>query len=67
LVLEARSISNHDQRRSLYVEIQRILLDESPNWWWYAKLNIEALSTKLQGYSQSFTGRRMFLKKTWFA
>ena len=39
---QARSISNHDERRSLYVEIQRTLLDDSPNWWWYAKLNIEA-------------------------
>jgi len=65
LMAQARSITNHDQRRSLYVEIQRALLAESPNWWWYAKFNIEALSSKLQGYRQSFTGRRLFLKKTW--
>jgi len=65
LMTEARAISNHDQRRSLYVQIQRTLLEESPNWWWYAKYNIEALSTKLQGYAQSFTGRRIFLKTAW--
>jgi peptide/nickel transport system substrate-binding protein len=65
LMRQARSIFNHDQRRSLYVQIQRTLLDESPNWWWYAKFNIEAMSTKVQGYAQSFTGRRIFLKKTW--
>lgn len=65
LIVEARSINNHDQRRSLYIEIQRMLLEDSPNWWWYAKFNVEALSSKLQGYSQSFTGRRIFLKKTW--
>jgi len=65
LIQQARSIANHDQRKSLYREIQRALLDESPNWWWYAKFNIEALTSKVQGYSQSFTGRRIFLKKTW--
>lgn len=65
LMVQARSIANHDERRSLYVEIQRTLLADSPNWWWYAKLNIEALSSKFRGYAQSFTGRRMFLKRTW--
>jgi peptide/nickel transport system substrate-binding protein len=67
LMRQARSIFNHDQRRSLYVEIQRVLLEDSPNWWWYAKLNIEALSSKVHGYAQSFTGRRIFLKKAWLA
>jgi peptide/nickel transport system substrate-binding protein len=67
LMQQARSIFNHDQRKSLYREIQRALLDESPWWWWYVKFNIEALSTKVQGYAQSFTGRRIFLKKTWIA
>ncbi|HET7264111.1 MAG TPA: ABC transporter substrate-binding protein [bacterium] len=67
LLAEARAIANHDQRRSLYVEIQRMLLEESPNWWWYAKYSLEALSTKVAGYRQSFTGRRIFLKKAWIA
>ena len=43
------------------------MLDESPNWWWYAKFNIEAIASRVQGYSQSFTGRRIFLKKVWLA
>ena len=67
LMNQARSISNHDERRSLYIEIQRMLLDDSPNWWWYTKFSIEALSSKVQGYVQSFTGRRIFLKKTFIA
>jgi hypothetical protein len=25
------------------------------------------VSSKLQGYSQSFTGRRLFMKKAWLA
>jgi len=25
------------------------------------------MSSKLQGYAQSFTGRRIFLKKTWIS
>jgi len=67
LMVEARTTSNHAERRKLYQQIQHTLLEDSPNWWWYAKLNIEALSSKVQGYAQSFTGRRIFLKKTWLA
>jgi peptide/nickel transport system substrate-binding protein len=67
LLVEARQSSNPAERRRLYQEAQRILLLESPNWWWYAKFNIEAVTSKVQGYAQSFTGRRLFLKKTWLA
>ncbi|HET9001049.1 MAG TPA: ABC transporter substrate-binding protein [bacterium] len=67
LMRQARTIFNHDQRRSLYVEIQRTLLEESPNWWWYVAYNIEATSEKVQGYAQSFTGRRFLLKKAWLS
>jgi peptide/nickel transport system substrate-binding protein len=67
LLVEARQSGNHAERRRLYQEAQRILVAESPNWWWYAKYNIEAVTSKVQGYSQSFTGRRLFLKKTWLA
>ncbi len=67
LMQQARSIFNHDQRRSLYVQIQRTLLDESPNWWWGVAYSFEATSTRVQGYSQSFTGRRFLLKKAWLS
>jgi peptide/nickel transport system substrate-binding protein len=67
LLTEARQSSNQAERRRLYHEAQKVLLEESPNWWWYAKFNIEAVSSKVQGYAQSFTGRRLFLKKTWLA
>lgn len=67
LIAEARSSSNHAERRRLYQQVQRTLVEDSANFWWYAKFNIEAVSSKLQGYSQSFTGRRLFLKKAWLA
>jgi ABC-type transport system substrate-binding protein len=67
LLTEARSVVNPAERRLLYQQAQRIILEESVNWFWYAKFNIEAVSSKLQGYSQSFTGRRLFLKKAWLA
>ncbi len=44
--------------------IERVL---DPNWWYYVKINFEALSARIQGYAQSFTGRRMFLKRAWIA
>ena len=67
LLVEARQSSNPAERKRLYQEIQRHAMQESLDWWWYAKYNIEAVSSKLQGYSQSFTGRRLFLKKAWLA
>jgi peptide/nickel transport system substrate-binding protein len=67
LLVEARQSSNPAERKRLYQQAQRIVLEDSVNWWWYAKFNIEAVSNKLQGYSQSFTGRRLFLKKAWLA
>jgi peptide/nickel transport system substrate-binding protein len=67
LLTEARQSTNQAERRRLYQEAQKVLLEESPNWWWFVKFNIEAVSNKVQGYAQSFTGRRLFLKKTWLA
>jgi peptide/nickel transport system substrate-binding protein len=67
LLVEARSTGNPAERRKLYQQIQRTVLEDSPNWWWYAKFNIEAVSSKVRGYAQSFTGRRIFLKKTWLS
>jgi peptide/nickel transport system substrate-binding protein len=67
LLLEARQTTAPAERRRLYQEIQRLVLRDSLDWYWYAKFNIEATAAKLQGYSQSFTGRRLFLKKAWLA
>ncbi len=65
LMERARTIADRTERVRVYHEIQKILLEELPNYWWYVKQNIEAVSTRLEGYSQSFTGRRLFLKKAW--
>jgi peptide/nickel transport system substrate-binding protein len=67
LLQEARQATVPAERRRMYQEAQRHALQNSLDWWWYAKFNIEATSAKLQGYSQSFTGRRLFLKKAWLA
>jgi peptide/nickel transport system substrate-binding protein len=65
LMDKARTVSDKAQRKDLYNQIQKILLDDSPNFWWYSKFNFEVLSNKAQGYVQSFTGRQLFLKQTW--
>jgi peptide/nickel transport system substrate-binding protein len=67
LMVEARSIFNHDERKSLYMQIQRTLLEESPNWWWYTRFDIHAFSSRLHGFTMSFTGRRFLLKQSWLA
>jgi peptide/nickel transport system substrate-binding protein len=67
LLEEARHITVYAERRKAYQDIQRILLDDAAAWWYYVKINFEALSARIQGYAQSFTGRRMFLKRAWIA
>jgi peptide/nickel transport system substrate-binding protein len=65
LIDQARTTTAYAQRKALYQEIQKTLLDDCPAYWWYDKFNVEAVSTRLRGYAQSFIGRRFFLKNAW--
>lgn len=65
LLDQARTISDQSQRVTLYHDIQKILLQDCPTFFWYTKYNIEATGGKLHGYAQSFTGRRYLLYKAW--
>jgi peptide/nickel transport system substrate-binding protein len=65
LIDKARTIFDSAERKKLYDEAQKILMDEAPLVWWFTENNIEAMHKSQKGYSQSFTGRRMFLKKVW--
>jgi peptide/nickel transport system substrate-binding protein len=67
IVAEARSTLDAAKRHELYDQAQQILLDESPAIFWYVGDNIEALPQTVQDYTQSYTGRRIFLKKTWLS
>lgn len=67
IVTEARQITDHEARRELYFQAQQIILDEAPAIPLWNGLNIEALSPSLQGYKQSYTGRRLFFDETWLA
>jgi peptide/nickel transport system substrate-binding protein len=65
IVDQARAVLDPGERKRLYDEAATILLDESPAIWWFAENSVEAMRANLKGYSQSFTGRRPFLKKAW--
>jgi len=65
IIDKARTIMEPTERKKLYDEAQKILMDEAPLVWWFTENNIEAIHKSQKGYSQSFTGRRMFLKKVW--
>ncbi|MBX3071679.1 MAG: hypothetical protein KF883_14330 [Thermomicrobiales bacterium] len=67
IVTEARQLSDHEARRELYFRAQQIILDEAPIIPLWNGLNIEALAPSLQGYKQSYTGRRLFFDETWLA
>ncbi|MFN8634860.1 MAG: ABC transporter substrate-binding protein [Chloroflexota bacterium] len=67
LVNAARTILDPNQRRALYDEASGILLDESPAIWWYAENSLEAVQASVKGYSPSFTGRWLGLKRSWLA
>jgi peptide/nickel transport system substrate-binding protein len=65
IVEEARATLDSAARHEMYNQAAQVLLDESPAIFWYVGENIEATTNKIKGYVQSYTGRRIFLKKTW--
>ncbi|MEA2585107.1 MAG: peptide/nickel transport system substrate-binding protein [Thermomicrobiales bacterium] len=65
LVTNARQLVDHEERRQVYFQAQQMLLDEVPVIPLWNGKNIEALSPRLQGYRQSYTGRRLFFDETW--
>jgi peptide/nickel transport system substrate-binding protein len=64
LLERGRSTEEHARRRAIYLEVQRILLDELPHLWWYVGLNVEGLQQHVKGYESSFLGSRFF-KQVW--
>jgi peptide/nickel transport system substrate-binding protein len=65
IVEEARATLDPATRHGLYDQAAQILLEENPAIFWYVGENIEAVTADVQNYTQSYTGRRIFLKKTW--
>jgi len=65
IVEQARMLMDPGVRKRLYDEAAGILLHEAPLIWWFTENTIEAIHTSVKGYRQSFTGRRIGLKKTW--
>jgi peptide/nickel transport system substrate-binding protein len=66
-VEEARATLDRGRRRALYLDIQKYLLDEAPSVYLYVGESLEGLAAGLRGYTPSYTGRRMFFKKSWLA
>ncbi len=64
LLDRGRTVGDSAQRHQIYAEVQKLLEDELPHFWFYSGLNIEAVRNHVVGYVPSFTGRRIFLKQT---
>src|SRR5439155_804474 len=65
LVDQARGVLDPGARKRLYDEAAMLLVGEVPSIWWFTQNTTEALNDSIQGYRQSFTGRRVWLKQTW--
>ncbi|HYU20825.1 MAG TPA: ABC transporter substrate-binding protein [Chloroflexota bacterium] len=65
LLEKGRTVADPAQRHQAYFELQKVLEDELPHFWFYSGINIEAVRNYVKGYIPSFTGRRIFLKQTW--
>ena len=52
-------------RKGLYDEAAGIVMHEALLIWWFTENTIEATHAGINGYRQSFTGRRIGLKKAW--
>jgi peptide/nickel transport system substrate-binding protein len=63
LIDKAQETLNHEERRKMYHEIQlRMLTDQVPALFLYSVEQIDGVSDKLQGYRQSFMGRRYLIR-----
>jgi len=65
LLEKGRAVADPAQRHQAYFELQKVLEDELPHFWFYSGISIEAVRNYVKGYIPSFTGRRIFLKQTW--
>ena len=65
IVEHARSVMDPGDRKRLYDEAAAIAMHEAPLIWWFTENTIEVIHASVKGYRQSFTGRRLGLKKTW--
>jgi peptide/nickel transport system substrate-binding protein len=65
LVTQARQLLDHEARRKLYFQVQQRILDEAYIVPLYNGKNIEILSSKVKGYKQSYTGRRLTFARSW--
>ncbi len=65
LLEKGRTVADPAQRHQAYFELQKVLEDELPHFWFYSGISIEAVRNYVKGYIPSFTGRRIFLKQTW--
>lgn len=66
LLLQARTTLDANKRKDLYDEAQRILLDEEPNIWLGVISSIEAVRSRIKGYTPTVNQRRAWgLKNAW--
>jgi peptide/nickel transport system substrate-binding protein len=65
IVEHARSVLDPGDRKRLYDEAAAIVMHEAPLIWWFTENTLEVIHASVKGYRQSFTGRRLGLKKTW--
>jgi ABC-type transport system substrate-binding protein len=65
-LVEARTTIDAAQRKALYRDVQRLLLDDAPNVWLCNDNVTEALQAYVKGYTQSpYTYRAWGLKHAW--
>jgi peptide/nickel transport system substrate-binding protein len=62
---KAKAVSNLEERKKLYREIQEEILDNSVYYYWFATNNIDGFHTKLKGFYQTPLGRRTSLMRSW--
>jgi peptide/nickel transport system substrate-binding protein len=65
LLETGRTTSDSARRLQIYTDLQKLLEDELPHFWFYSGVNIEAVRNNVKGYLPSFTGRRISLKQTY--
>jgi ABC-type transport system substrate-binding protein len=65
LLTQARAISDPEERKAIYAEIDKQLQDAAPWIWLYVGNQYRVMQPYVKGYTSLANGSAMFLRETW--
>ena len=65
LLTQARTVSDPDERKAIYAEMSKQLVEAAPWIWLYVGYQYRVMQPYVKGYTSIANGSAMFLRETW--